>query len=157
VAERRLEKNFLNNKEKEKWIKDDMERETAVARKRVEDAETPITLEQEDMRSVKSGRLTSKEPRQMFEWMLGAIGDSLSDLASSDDEENGEDDQDTAQGKLREDDDPGRVMGTISKMIQQRMERFCQMQMKLDELTQHGWGDEAHYFRERHKQYISKM
>jgi hypothetical protein len=42
VAERRQETNFLNNKEKEKWIQNNMERETTVARKRVEDAETAV-------------------------------------------------------------------------------------------------------------------
>jgi len=61
-----------------------MERETAVARKRVEDAETAIEQEQEDMRSAESGGLISREPGQTFEEMLDAIGDSLSDLASSD-------------------------------------------------------------------------
>jgi len=130
-----------------------MERETAVARKRVEDAETAIEQEQEDMRSAERGGLTFKEPRRMFDEMLGAIGDSLSDLASSDSEEDGEHDEDTEQGKLREDDEPGWVMGTISKMVQQRMERFRQTQMKLGKLTQQGWGDEADCFCERHKKY----
>jgi hypothetical protein len=39
-------------------------------------------------------------------------------------------------------------MGTISKMVQQRMESFRQKQMKLDELTQPRWEDAADYFRE---------
>jgi hypothetical protein len=52
----------------------------------------------------------------MFEEMLGAIGDSLSDLEISDDGEDGEDeeDEDTEQGKVSEDDKPGWVMGTIT-------------------------------------------
>jgi len=33
---------FLSNEEKEKWIEDYVDREPAVARKRVEDAETAI-------------------------------------------------------------------------------------------------------------------
>jgi hypothetical protein len=40
------------------------------------------------------------------------------------------------------------VMGTITKMVQQRMESFRQKQMKLDELTQLLWEDAADYFRE---------
>ena len=58
--------------------------------------------------------------------MLNAIGDSLSDLASSDNEEDAEDeeeDDDTEQGKPSEDDEPGWVMGTISKSVQRRTER----------------------------------
>jgi len=86
-----------------------------------------------------------------------SIGDSQSDLASSDDGEDGEDedDGDTEQGKLRDDDKPGWVMGTIIKMVQQCMERFRQKQMKLDELTQLGWEDTADYFRDRDKKYCT--
>jgi hypothetical protein len=84
--------------------------------------------------------LTSKEPERTFEEMLVSIGDSLSHLASSDDGEGGEDEDDdeTAQGELSKDDEPGWVMGTITKMVQQRLERFRQKEMKLDELTQPG-------------------
>jgi len=84
---------------------------------------------------------------------LNVIGDSLSDLASSVDEEDGEgkdeDEQDTGHGKLSDDDEPGWVMGTISKMVQHRMESFRQKLMRLDELTHPGWGDAADYFHER--------
>jgi hypothetical protein len=71
--------------------------------------------------------------------MLNAIGDSLRDVASSDDEENEEDEvdheDDTEQGKLNKDDEPGWVMSTMFKMVQQHRERFQPKQMKLDELT----------------------
>jgi len=153
AAERRQETNILNTKEKEKWIKDYIERETAVARNRVEDAETAIKQEQDDMKCAESGGLTSREPGQMFEEMLDAIGDSLSDLASLDNQKDAEDDQDTEQGKQSEDDEPGWVMGTILKMAQLHMERLRQKQMKLDKLTQPGWGDAAEYCHERDKKY----
>jgi len=89
--------------------------------------------------------------------MLAAIGDSLSDPASSDDGENGEDEdvEETEQGKLSEDDEPGWVMGTHTKMVQQHMERFPQKQMKLDNLTQPGWEDAADYFRARDEKYVT--
>jgi len=38
-------------------------------------------------------------------------------------------------------------------MVQQRMERFWQKQMHLDELTQLGWDDAADYFREGDEKY----
>jgi hypothetical protein len=81
--------------------------------------------------------LRSREHKKTFEEMLVAIRDSLSDLASSHDGEDGEyvDDQDTEQGKLSEDDKPCCVIGTITKMVQQCMERLWQKQMYLDELT----------------------
>jgi len=83
--------------------------------------------------------------------MLVAIGDSLSDLPSSDDGEDweDEDDKETEQGKLSDDDEPGWVMGTITKTVQQRMESFRPKQMKLDELTQPRWEDAADYLCER--------
>ena len=59
-------------------------------------------------------------------------------------------------GKLSEDDESGWVMGTISNMVQYRMERFRQNQMKLDKLTQPGWGGAAHYFRERDNKYVTR-
>jgi len=128
-----------------------MERETVGARKRVEDAEATVQQVQDDMTHAEIEGLSSREPEKTFEDMLVPIGDSLSDLASSDDGEDGEDedDEETEQGNLSKDDEPGWVMGTITKTVQQRMERFRQKQMKLDELTQPGWDDPAEYFHER--------
>jgi len=59
----------------------------------------------------------------MFQEMLIDIGDSLSDPASSEDEEDAEDenDYDTELGRLSNDDKPCWVMGTISKMVQRHM------------------------------------
>jgi len=84
--------------------------------------------------------LTSTEPEKMFQEMLVAIRDSLSYLASSDDVEDGEveDSEDTEQGMLSDDDEPSWVMGTFTKMVQQRMDSVLQKQMKLDKLTQPG-------------------
>jgi hypothetical protein len=153
AAEKRRETDFLSNEEKEKWIEHYVERETAGARNRVKDAEAAVQQGQDDMTHAEIAGLTSTEPEKTFEEMLDAIGDSLSDLASSDDGEDGEeeDDEVTEQGNLSEDDEPGWVMGTITKTVQQRMERFPQKQMKLDELTLPGWEDAADYFSERDK------
>jgi len=158
VAEKRLETHFLSNEEKEKWIEYFVERETAGARKRVEDIEAAVQQEQDDMTHAELTGLTSRKPEKTFEEMLVAIGDSLSDLAGSNDGEDGEDgededDEETEQRKLSEDDEPGWVMGTITKTVQQRMERFRQKQMKCDKLTQPGWEDAADYLRERNKKY----
>jgi hypothetical protein len=96
---------------------------------------------------------TSRKPENLFDEMLVAIGNSLSDLGSSDDGEDGEDedDEETEQGKLREDDEPGWVIGTFTKTVPRRMESFCQEQMKFDKLTQPGWEDAADYIHEHDK------
>jgi len=92
--------------------------------------------------------LTSRQPGKESQQTLDAVGDSLSDLSGSDDEDNGGDDDDTEQSELSEDDEPGGVMGTISKRVQKHIERFWQMQMELDQLTHLGWWDAASYIRE---------
>jgi len=155
AAEKRRETHFLSNEEKEKWIEDFVERETAGARKPVEDAEAAVRQELDDMTHAELAGLTSRKPEKTFEEMLIPIGDSLSELATSTNGADGEDenDQETEKSKLIEDDEPGWVMGTITWMVQQRMERFRQKQMKFDELTQPGWEDAAYYFRERDKKY----
>jgi len=126
--------------------------EAAVARKRVQDAETAIMQAQGHMTSVEKAWSTTTQPETWFETMLNAIRDSLSDLAGSGNEEDGDDEDDDEEdaelGKLSKDDEPGWVMSTISKTVPHRMESFRQMQMRLDELTQLGWGDAANYFRE---------
>jgi len=109
------------------------------------------------MTNAEKAGLTISKPETPFEEMLNAIGDSLSDIASSDDEEDGEDKDndgdDPAGGKLSDDDEPGWGMGTISNTVQYRMERFRQMQMKLVEVMQPGWGDAADCFHETDKKY----
>jgi hypothetical protein len=109
--------------------------------------------EQQNIGNVENRQSTTTKPEITIEAMLNAIGDSLSELASSEDEEDGEDndddEEDTVHGKLSEDDEPGWGMGTISKTLPNRMERVQQTQMRLDELTQRGWEDGAHYFHER--------
>jgi len=126
LAEKRQELHFLRNEEKQKWIEDHVERETAGARKRDEDAEAAIGQEQEDTEMAEKAGLMAREPEKAFHEMIVAIIERLSDIASSDDEEAGDDENDeaTEQGKLSDDDEPGWAMGTISKSIQQRRERF---------------------------------
>ena len=130
---------------------------TAVARNRVEDAETAIKQAQDDMRNAEKPGLSTTKHETTVEEMLNAFGDSLSDPASPEHGEDGEDEddaeEDPAGGKLSEDDEPGWVMGTISNITQHRMESFRQKQMKPDRLTQPGWGDMAEYIRERDKKY----
>jgi len=109
--------------------------------------------EQDHIRNVEKGRSMNTKPEITFEEMLDAIRDSLSNLACSEDEEDGEDkdddEDDTGHGKLSKDDEPGCVMGTISKTVQHCIESFRQKQMSLDELRQPGWGDAADYIRQR--------
>jgi hypothetical protein len=97
----------------------------------------------------------SRESEKTFEEMLVAIGHSVSYLASSDNQEDraDEDDDKTQQGKLSEDDEPGWVMGKITRTVQQGMERIGQKQMKFDKLTQPGWEDARYYFCKREKKY----
>jgi hypothetical protein len=99
--------------------------------------------------------LTNREREETFQEMMVAIRGSQSDLASSNDGEDGdaEDDQETELGKLSEDDDASWAMGTISSMVQHHFETFRQKRMKLDKLTQPGWEDAADNFIEKDNNY----
>jgi len=152
-----MKNSLLSNEEKVKWTEDYVERDTAVARMRVEDAEAAIRQGQAGTGTAENPGLMNREPKQTLEEMMAAIGDSVSDLASCGNGEDGEDEQDakTEQGKLSEDDEPGWVMGAIAKMVPQCIKRFWQKWMKLDKLTPPGWGDAADYSGEREKKYIT--
>jgi len=155
-AEKRQEMYFLSNEDKHEWIEDYVDWEMVGARKWVEDTDPAIMQEQEDMRNAVKPQSTTRKPEKRCEEMFNAIGDSISNLASPEDEEDGEDeedDEDTELGKLSEFKEPGWVMGTISKMVQHRKESFRQKQMRLDELTQPRWGDVADNLCERYMKY----
>ena len=94
-------------------------------------------------------------PKMACQQMIIAISDSLSDLAISDNWENGDDKNHdmTQQSQLSEDEKPGLVMGTITKTVEQHTERFQHKWMKLEELTQPGRGDAADNFHECDKSY----
>jgi len=132
-------------------MEDYVERETAVAKKCVEDAETVIMQEQEEMTSAENVELTIRDREKMSQEMVSGIGDSLSDLASFDDGKDGQDEDGQAMelGTLSDDDEPGWVVSTIPTVVQQHEERFRQKQLKLYEPTQLGWGDAANYIHER--------
>jgi len=89
AAGRRRETLLFSNEEKEKWIKDPVERETAVARKPVEDAETAIKQSQEELRNAENTGLTTTKPDTTLEGILNTIADILSDFEHSDDGQDG--------------------------------------------------------------------
>jgi hypothetical protein len=76
--------------------------------------------------------LTNTDHEKTFLEMMVATGDSHNDLAGSDHAKDGEDerDEETEQGQLRKDDEPGWLMGTIMNWLQQCLEAVCQKLMK---------------------------
>jgi hypothetical protein len=101
-------------------IEDYVERETSGARKLVQDPEAAVQQEQEDKKNDDNAELTNRESGKTFLEIMVTVRDRLSDLASSNDreDEEDEDDEQTEQDKVREDDELGRVIGTISQMVQ---------------------------------------
>jgi hypothetical protein len=70
AAEKRQETHYLNNEKKQNWIEDSVERETMLARMRVQDAETAIMQEPKDMTTAESAGGTTRKPETMFEEIL---------------------------------------------------------------------------------------
>jgi len=85
--------------------------------------------------------------------MLNGIEDSLSDVASPDNKNDRDDEdndaEDSLPAKVSDDDLPGWVITKITKTVQHGMRMFRQELMRLDEPTQAGWGDVADNFCER--------
>jgi hypothetical protein len=135
---KRWETNWLSNQEKEKWIENFADRETGVARNWVQHAETGIMQKQEDMRNAKTTESRSRKSVNTLGVMLYAIWDSLSNLASANNDEDGEDEEgdekESQRGKMSEDDIPDWVIGTISKTVVQNLKRYWQKQIRLNEL-----------------------
>jgi hypothetical protein len=105
-----------------------VDQETTAARKQVHDTEAAIIQVQEYMRNVEKARSTTTKPETILDKMLNAIVNSLSDRPSSEVEEDGEDkdddEEDTEHSKQSQDEEPGWVMGTISKSVHHRTEHF---------------------------------
>jgi hypothetical protein len=82
------------------WIEDHVERETAAARQRVEAVDEDIRHEQDDTEIAGNMVLMTGASDKMFHQLMVALGDSLSDIATSDDEEDWEDEneEEIAQG-----------------------------------------------------------
>jgi len=93
-VEKRQQTHHLSNQENEKSFEDYADRETTGSRKCVEEAATAIMQAQYEMRNAEKAQLTTRMPGKWFNELLNSIEDSLSDLASSDDEEDGYDKED---------------------------------------------------------------
>jgi hypothetical protein len=72
VVVNRPETHFLSNKEKGKWIEDYVERETAGARKRVEDPGAAVQQKQDNMIHAEIAGLMSRSPKRCLRrcWLL---------------------------------------------------------------------------------------
>jgi len=72
TAETQLETHVINNEGQHKWIEDYTERETAAARKQVEDAEAAVLQVQEVMTCVEiAGLMSRKHERRLRRcWLL---------------------------------------------------------------------------------------
>jgi len=93
AADNLRETHNLSNEEKAKWIEDYVNRGSVITRITGEDAETTMMQQHENMTDDDQAGLTTWKRDEIFEEMLTAIGDRLNDLASYDDEEDGEDDK----------------------------------------------------------------
>jgi len=89
--------------------------------------------------------------------MLNAIRESLSGLPCLYNEEVTEDEEDNMEdlglSKLGDDDEPGWVMGTISRPDQHYIESYLQNLIQLDELTTPEWGEASNYCLERYMRF----
>jgi hypothetical protein len=94
AVEKRQETYFLSSAGTEKWIEDYVESETVVARKQVHDAETTMKQKVKYMTTAESAGGITRKFEITFEEMFNAIGDSLISLATSNNREDWDDEND---------------------------------------------------------------
>jgi len=91
------------------------------------------------MGNVEKGQSTTTKRELTFQEILNTIGDILSPLACSENVEYGEEEddshEDTGHGKLSDNDEPGWVMGTMSKTVQHHIKSIRGKKMRLYALT----------------------
>jgi hypothetical protein len=104
-----------------------------------------VQQEQKDRRKVENTGLINRHPEMTFQKIMVTMSHSLSNLASSNDGEDREieDDEETELSLLSKHDEPCNMMGIISTSVQQRMERIQLQQIRHAELTQPQYTDAA--------------
>jgi len=106
-------------------------------RQRVQDAEAGIMQALKDLTTTESTGATTRNSNTLLEEMLNAISDILTDLASSNNEQAGKDEEQDVEvselGNLNDDDEPGWVMGTFSITVQHPIESVWQKRMRLNQ------------------------
>ena len=151
----------MTQQEREKWIEDYVERETAVARRRVEEADAAWELEKERLAAeALDGASTASKSKTTFAEMLKGIDDSIDDIATSDeddeDDEDEDEEEDDIEGEIKADgtmDISDGPAGVVEERAQKRIDTFREMCKQIDEVTRPGWEAAENYFRERDKKY----
>jgi len=109
-----------SNGDSEKWIEDYGERDTPVAGTNVQETEREIWEDLTDMMTAEHVGTTARKNSTRFKAIMNSIGNSMSGLKSSDNEqyrEDKEDDnKDPERGKPNDHDTPGLEICSISKI-----------------------------------------
>jgi hypothetical protein len=84
--------------------------------------------------------LTNNQPKETSVELIVTLRPTLSDHAASNNGEHREDSDvnQAVQGLVSNDEEPGWVIGTFTKIAHQVLKRFLQMQMKLDKSADQG-------------------
>lgn len=125
--------------------------QTAEVSKEVDTGDIQVRQEHKGMCSAEHMWLTTSKARNSCLDILVGIRDYLSDYGSSIDDEDGEDEDNEEKKlcKLSEGVQPGCVLGSLSDMVPQHLERIQHKQMRLERLPQLLWGNAADIFHDR--------
>jgi hypothetical protein len=111
---------------KGKYAQNSVECELAAARKGVEQTERACEQQQQDITNADNARITTRDfeircPKMIIATAAIPNGFGFFVNVGNEDHEN---DQDTVLSKLTEEDKPSWVVGTVSKMVHQQIERY---------------------------------
>jgi hypothetical protein len=139
----------MSEDQREKWIENYVERETQVARQRVEAADAAVNEDME--REYVPGAMPSASTKKRtFEELLALVGDDLDNVVPSDDDDDDDEeepDEDEDEKEWADDDDfvPGQMDKTTMAEIAAARARTSRM----FELTKEGYAEAEAFWRKR--------
>jgi hypothetical protein len=137
-----------------KWIDDYVERETEVARRRVEAADAAVKEDMERQYATSAQMPPAANPKKTFEELLALVGDDIDNVVPSDDDDDEEEDEeldsdedeDIHDGSLDED---GFVPGQINKTTMAEITAARARTSRMFELTKEGYAEAEAFWRKR--------
>jgi hypothetical protein len=138
----------MSEDQREKWIENYVERETQVARQRVEAADAAVN---EDMENEYGAPPAVRTKKRTFEELLALVGDDLDNVVPSDDDDDDDDeeepDEDEDEKEWADDDDfvPGQMDKTTMAEIAAARARTS----RIFELTKEGYAEAEAFWRKR--------
>jgi hypothetical protein len=153
AAAKKKEVKDMDEEERGRWIDDYVEKETRVARQRVEAADAAVKADMEKVYDPK----TVDEPKKTFQELLALVGDDIDNVVPSDDDDDWDDSEEDSDEEAEEDDDARSASGDIHDFVPGQMDKTTMAEIaaararigRMFELTKEGYAEAEAFWRKR--------